>query len=164
MRLVSIFVGGFLSCSVALFARSANAQSFSEQTPSEINRSVEKTFTTKESTVEIQGRKFRKIQIQKESYYIETVDSKQANADIRVLCQQGQSQFLPNQAEVGVKTGKRSAVVIEGIRQVCKEAQGGRREIALDPALMAGLQLQVGKEKNKKIIVSPIGLTFKADW
>jgi hypothetical protein len=134
------------------------------QTPKQISQSVEESVPTKESTVEIQGKKFRKIEIQKESFYIEAIDSTKANSDIRLLCQQGGTEYLPTQAEVGVKAGKRSAIVIDGIRQVCKAAQSGRREITLDPAVMAGLQIEFGKEQNKKVIVTPIGVTFKADW
>lgn len=132
--------------------------------PKEIKRLVDKKIVTKESTVEIQGKKFRKIELQKEAYYIEAIDSTKANSEIRVLCQQGAKEYLPTQAEVGVKAGKRSSLVIDGIRQICKDAQGGRREISIDPAIMAGLQMDFGKEQNKKVIVTPVGVTFKADW
>ena len=125
---------------------------------------IEKSLTTKESVVEIQGKRFRKIEIQKEAFYIETLDSSKTNAEIRVLCQQGSGELLPAQAQAGVKTGQRSAFVIEGMRQICKEASGGRREVALDPAIMAGLELKLGKEQNKKVLVTPVGVTFKADW
>lgn len=130
----------------------------------EVARSVNKSIKTKESVVDIQGKKFRKIEVQKEAFYIETLDSTKVNSDIRVLCQQGSGEQLPIQAQVGVKTTKRAQFVIEGMRQVCKDAQGGRREVTLDPAVMAGLQIEFGKEQNKKVIVTPVGLTFKADW
>lgn len=127
-------------------------------------RMVSKMVNTKESVVDIQGKKFRKIEWQKEAFYIESLDSNKANAEMRVLCQQGTNGIAPAQVGAGVKTGQRSALVIEGIRQVCKEAEAGRREVTLDPAILAGLQVTLGKEENKKIIVSPMGVSFRADW
>ena len=127
-------------------------------------RTVKKVIDTKESLVEIQGKKFHKFEIQKEAFYVEALDSTQTNENLRVLCQQGSREFLPAQVHAGVKTGQRSAIVIEGLRQVCKDAENGRREISLDPAVFAGLQLQLGKEQNRKVIVTPVGITFRADW
>ena len=132
--------------------------------PKNIAQTVEKNVETKESTVDIQGKKFRKLEFQNESFFIEALDSTKVNSDLRVLCQQGSREVLPLQVEGGVKTTKRSNVVIQGLRQVCKEAAGGRKEIAIDPAVLLGLQFEFGKEQNKKFIVTPVGLTFKADW
>lgn len=127
-------------------------------------RSIEKTIVTKESIVDIQGKKFRKIELQKEAFFVEALDSTKENAEIRVLCQQGNREILPAQVQAGVKTTKRAGVVIEGMRQACKEAAGGRKEIAIDPAVLVGLQVEFGKEQSKKVIVTPVGVTFKADW
>jgi hypothetical protein len=130
----------------------------------DISRSVEKTIATKESVVDIQGKKFRKIELHQEAFFIEALDSTKVNSEMRVLCQQGSREILPAQVEVGIKTTKRSGVAIEGMRQICKEAVNGRKEISIDPAILVGLQVQFGKEQNKKVIVSPVGITFKADW
>lgn len=127
-------------------------------------RTVQKIIETKESVVNIQGKKFRKIELQKETFFVEALDSTKANAEMRVLCQQGNHELLPAQVEGGVKTSKRTSLVIEGMRQACKEAAGGRREITIDPAVLGGLQVEFGKEQSKKVIVTPIGVTFKADW
>lgn len=127
-------------------------------------RSVQKLIETKESVVDIQGKKFKKIQVQQEAFFIETIDSTKANSELRVLCQQGSKEVLPAQVEASVKVSKRSGFVIEGMRQVCKDAANGQREIKMDPAIFGGLQLNLGKEADKKLIVSPIGVSFKADW
>jgi hypothetical protein len=136
-----------------------------EKNPAEkLSQVSANTVETKESIVDIQGKKFRKIEWQKESYYVEAIDSTKVNNEMRVLCQQGQREVFPAQVEAGVKTAKRAGFVIEGMRQVCKEAAGGRKEISIDSAILAGLQVEFGKEQNKKVIVTPIGVTFKADW
>lgn len=119
---------------------------------------------TKESLVDIQGKKFRKIEIRKEAFFVETLDSTQTNSELRVLCQQGDHEVLPAQVQAGIQTVRRTSLVIEGMRQACKEASNGRREISIDPAVLVGLQFNLDQVQNKRILVTPIGVTFKADW
>lgn len=118
----------------------------------------------KESTVDIQGKKFRKLELDKGNVFVETLDSTAANDELRVLCQEGHQEITPAQVVAGVKVTQRTSVVVEGLRQICKDIPGSRKEIMLDPAVLVGLQIGLGKNKQQKVIVSPFGVNFKADW
>jgi len=130
----------------------------------ELSKSTLKNIELKESTVDIQGKKFRKLELDNDSVFVETLDSSAANEELRVLCQEGHHEIAPAQVVAGAKLTKRSSLVVEGLRQVCKDAAGSRKEIALDPSILVGLQLEASKNKSRKVIVSPFGINFKADW
>lgn len=124
--------------------------------------SPQKTIELKESLVEIQGKKFRKMELEKEAFFVEALDSTNADAEMRVLCQTSQEEIPMAQLTTGVKISKRSSIVIEGIRKVCKEAISGQKEVQMDPSILMGLQIETGK--SKKWLISPFGVNFKANW
>jgi hypothetical protein len=130
----------------------------------DLSHSTVKKMELKESTVDIQGKKFRKLEIDKGAVFVETLDSTAANEEMRVLCQEGHQEIAPAQIVAGAKLTQRSSLVVEGLRQVCKDAAGSRKEISLDPSILVGLQIEAGKSKSRKVIVSPFGINFKADW
>jgi hypothetical protein len=132
-----------------------------------------KNVTTQESIIELQGKTFRKIQYDKDIYYLEMIDVSGANEAYRLMCSRGNDEKLPSQVKAGVKITERSQFIVEGLRQYCLETKEGRREIAADTRIVGGLQLDIDKDlakkesilKNKKLIITPIdGLVFKADW
>jgi hypothetical protein len=132
-----------------------------------------KNVSTQESIIELNGKTFRKIQYEKDTYYLEMVDVSGANEAYRLMCSRGHDDKLPAQVKAGVKLTKRSHFIVEGLKQYCAETQEGRREVALDSRIVGGLQFSLEKDlanketflKNKKLIITPIdGLVFKADW
>lgn len=130
----------------------------------ELTTTPKPTFEVKESTVDIQGKKFKKLELKNEVYFIETLAPTNTNDEIRVLCQQGLGEDSAALVSTGVKVTERSSLVIEGIRQVCKNASNGRKELDVDPSILVGLQIETGKNKKQKWIISPFGINFKADW
>lgn len=129
-----------------------------------VSFSPQKSIELKESTVDIQGKKFRKLELDKEAYFVEALDSTNADTEIRVLCQEGHEEIPTAQITSGVKITQRSSLVVEGMRKVCKEAATGQKEVQMDPSVLMGLQIETGKNKNRKWLVSPYGINFKANW
>jgi hypothetical protein len=137
---------------------------------------MKKNVATQESIVELSGKTFRKIQYEKEIYYLEVLESGGANEAYRLMCLRGNDEKLPTQIKAKAKLTERSQFVVEGLRQYCAETQDGRREVALDLRIIGGVELSLDKPdkeltkkesffKNKKLIITPVdGLVFKADW
>jgi hypothetical protein len=152
--------------------QSQKSQEGSKTSPESMAMS-KKNVSTQESIIELQGKTFRKIQYEKDIYYLEMLDSSGANETYRLMCSRGHDEKLPSQVKASVKLTERSEFIVEGLRQYCLETKEGRREIMADSRIFGGLQLNLDKDlskkesvfKNKKLIITPIdGLVFKADW
>jgi hypothetical protein len=164
MNFKNLCVACVLGCTVTVANGSAEEQSVSTS---------KKNVITQESIVELQGKIFRKIEYDKNIYYLEMIDSTGATDAYRLMCSRGHDEKLPMQIKAGVKLTERSQFIVEGLRQYCVETKSGPREVALDTRVFAGLQVNLKKDlskkegffKNKKLIITPVdGLVFKADW
>lgn len=124
---------------------------------------------TRESIVEFEGKKFRKIEYKKKVVYLQLLESETSAGDLQVHCGEFPRPAPPSQIQVAVKVTKRSHLFVEGLRQVCENQQGGSR-VVIDPAIRVGFTFEGSPKdilKNKKVFIQPfngLGAGFSAEW
>lgn len=128
---------------------------------------------TKESVVEYQGRKYRKIEYRNEIFYLSALSDETSGSQLELLCkEQGAPIFnlqSPPLVLASVKVTKRTAAFIEGLKVACVSGGADNGKLALDPSLRIGLRIEDSPNsaiKNKKVYINPgsLGLGFSGDW
>jgi hypothetical protein len=131
------------------------------------------SLSTHESIIEIHGRKFRKIEFQNKSYYLQIIQGTESTTDLVILCGESQVQFnreSPPLVTAAVRVTKRSRLFIEGLKNVCiGDPHHPRIEIA--PELQIGFMLDDSVDskavlRNRRITINPFTsmLGFSAAW
>lgn len=123
---------------------------------------------TRESIVEIEGKKYRKIEYQTHVVYLQLIEGEAPLGDLEVMCRDGNQPPPPTQVLVAVQVTKRSSFFIDGLKRVCQQMRGGSR-IVIDPAIRIGFTWKSQPKdflQNKTIFISPWtkGLGFSAEW
>ena len=124
---------------------------------------------TRESIVEIHGRKFRKVEYKDQRFYLQLLGSEEASGDLNLLCNEGGELQSPTQIQGTIKMTKRSSFFIEGLKQMCAGPKG-KRQVVVSPEIAFGFVFDQGNAKaiirNKQIFYSPLtnSLGFKGEW
>ncbi len=135
---------------------------------------IDSEVFTRESIVEVGGRKYRKVEFKNQVVYLQLLSEETTGADLQLLCErEGVSAFQgqPQLVLASVKVTRRSSLFVEGLQQVCSDSRGGKKRITLDPAIHVGFLFHDRNEdkallRNKRVFINPFGsgIGFKADW
>lgn len=165
---ISILLASFILCPGAAEAEELSAFEKSLM----MNHSV----STKETFVELGGRKFRKVEYQNQVVYLSLMAELSSTSDLVVLCGEKQaSQF--NQQSPALITGavritKRTRFFVEGIKSMCTGEQN-RARVDLAPEIAIGFMFDDSTDpkavlKNRRITINPFNplnaLGFSAEW
>lgn len=114
---------------------------------------------TKESTVEVEGLKYRKVEYKNKTYYLRFLER---TGEINgVQCNEFRDFRSPPLVEVSVKMTKRTRLFVEGLQETCSKKEGlyvGHLDFSPKIGLSFGDD-QKDKIKNKKIFINPLNFT-----
>ncbi len=122
---------------------------------------------TNETLIEVNGKKFRKLEIEGKTYYFQLYNAEEPNADLHIECEK--NGYLDSKPKVLVarKLTTRTKVFIEGIKHTCANING-KNQLVIDPAIHIGFLLPEDSTdliKNKKIYFNPFGgAGFYGEW
>ena len=132
---------------------------------------MNENISTKETIVQLGGRKFRRVEFKSDIFYLQLQSDLATNAELSLLCGERPQEFGPNSAPMitaAVRVTKRTRFFIEGLRRMCLGA-GNTSRIDLAPDIAVGFMLDddpKGVLKNRRISINPISpaLNFSAEW
>ena len=167
----SILALTFVLTSSPVWAAEERAKS--EPTAFDRALSMHQGHTTKESIVDLGGRKYRRIEHKSDVYYLQLISEEMSATNLTVVCgEKGLQRFnseAPKLIAGSIKLTRRTSLFIEGLRTICT-GDPGRERILLDPLLLVGFTLDDGTDqkallRNKRVFISPFGaFGFAADW
>ncbi len=131
------------------------------------------SLNTHESIIEIAGRKFRKIEFQNKTYYLQLIQGTESTTDLVVLCGESQIRFnkeSPPLIAAAVRVTKRSRLFIEGLKNICK-GNPHQPRIEVEPELQIGFMIDDSADpkavlRDRRITINPFTnvLGFSATW
>ena len=134
---------------------------------------IDHELFTRESIVEVGGKKYRKIEFRSEIFHLQLLENEASLTNLEILCGvEGASSMnsgAPPQVVASIKVTKRSSLFIQGLKQACVEKRGGK-QIIMTPAIQIGFLLHddPGSKsvlKNKRVFLTPgPSVGFSADW
>jgi hypothetical protein len=125
-----------------------------------------KQVETKESIVELNGAKFRKVEYKGEKYYLQIIETAHEGASAQMYCEKDSPVVHPSQTISAVKITTRNKVFVEGLKQTCVDIGNGKKQVAIDPTIAIGFYIG-DKPKDflqkKRILLMPTGIGFAGD-
>lgn len=134
------------------------------------------SVSTKETIVQMGGRKFRKVEYQNQIVYLALMAELSSTSDLVLLCgEQQASQFnrqSPALVTGAVRISRRTRFFVEGIKAMCSGDQNKAR-VDLAPEIAVGFMFDDSADpnailKNRRITINPFNpvnaLGFSADW
>lgn len=167
-----------ISCSFSLVlfmpeAGAAETEPKKELSAFERSLMYHEGFLTKESIVEVGGKKYRRIEHVQDVYYLQLLANETSASDLTVVCREkGRERFnsdSPSLLRGAVKLVRRTKLFIEGLKTVCT-GELGKEKILLDPNILVGFLIDEGDPKavlkNKRLYINPFtgALGFGAEW
>jgi len=150
-----------------LICSSLSIPGYAQEAPFQQMLEQNLNLNSRESTVQIQGVKYKKIEIDGGSYYI--VFKGRTEEIPHLLCERPQGYTSESLIEGSVKIEKRKSVFAQILKESCKADNGkSRTTVELDPQV--GIQFDGDKKsviKNKKIGVNPLkptGVNFSGEF
>lgn len=170
---ILIYTGLLLLTSGTYFSSSAEAEEISAFEKSlMMNHSV----STKETIVQMGGRKFRKVEYQNQTVYLSLMAELSSTSDLVVLCGEQQASQFNRQSPAlitgAVRIARRTRFFVEGIKAMCTGDKNQAR-VDLAPEIAIGFMLDDSTDpnavlKNRRITINPFNpanaLGFSADW
>lgn len=170
-----LFVG-IIFLSLAL-GWSAFALDKKPQEPSAFEKSLQmsENISTKETIVQNGARKFRRIEINSEIFYLQLQTNLSSQGDLTLLCGENQLQFGAHSAPLitgGVRITKRTRFFIEGLRTMCLGTTANPR-LDIAPEIAIGFMLDDDPNpkailKKRRISINPFAaganLNFGAEF
>lgn len=168
------FSAVWLLCTLGVAFRSS-AQA--EELPAfEKSLMMNHSVSTKETIVQLGGRKFRKVEYQNQTVYLSLMAELSSASDLVVLCgEQQASQFnrqSPALVTGAVRITRRTRFFVEGIKAMCSGDQN-RARVDFAPEIAIGFLFDDSADpnavlKNRRITINPFNpanaLGFSAGW
>ena len=150
----------------------SSAASFGESKPLDLRLTSD--VYTKESIVELNGKKFRKIEYRSQVVYMQLLTNESDAAKLQMFCSDsGAKAFNAGRTPLvsgAVQMTKRTSLFVSGLQQACVDHQGGS-QLTLSPDILIGFLIKDGDDsrailRNKRIMINPLslGASFAADW
>lgn len=126
--------------------------------------------STKETIIEVGGKKFRKVEYEGKTYYFQLLSPAETDADLQFHCEKNGYLDEKPRILVAKKMTRRTKLFVEGLKMTCErdEKNGGRGQLKIDPSIQIGFLLSDEPGdllKNKKIFINPLGgAGFYGEW
>ncbi|CAN5685547.1 hypothetical protein BH10BDE1_BH10BDE1_00660 [soil metagenome] len=156
-------------------SRATEAPPAKELSAFEKSLQMHENVSTKETIVQKGQRKFRRIEINSEIFYLQLQSDLASNADLVMLCGENPAQFGAGSAALitaAVRTTKRTRFFVEGLRMMCL-GNGNQTRIGVSPEIAIGFMLDDDPDpnsilKNRRISINPVSISpmvnFNAEW
>ncbi len=119
---------------------------------------LEGTRYTRETLVEIDGVKYRKIEVNGKTYYLKILWGDDTPEDPLLYCERNPLWKGKEQIELKTQVVQRTGLFIDGLRTNCEKSKEGVVRPVLDTTLRVGFYIKDKKGdyiKNKKVILFP---------
>jgi hypothetical protein len=134
---------------------------------------MNESLSTRETIVQNGGRKFRRIEINSEIFYLHLQSDLATASELTLLRGENPQEFgshSPALIMTAVRVTKRTRFFIEGLRLMCLGAQNQSR-LGIAPEIAIGFMLDDDPNpnsslKSRRISINPLSpaLNFNADW
>ncbi len=120
---------------------------------------------TKESIIDVNGRKYRKVEYKSDVFYLRLLEPEATGADLEFKCGTEATLKMENQILISTAITRRTSLFVEGLQQTCKNMNSPGGEVTIDPNIQVGFLFNDSDSKkaifkNKKIFMSPAKKTL----